>query len=244
MHVTITTVKQPAEGSWLIDRFPEGKMAVQTFARHSRIEELATKAQAAGPLPLWNGYRGAYAGTKRAKSGAFRSSDDVRTRQSTGLLYYHLVRELRPSVVVEIGTAFGVSGMYWVAGLEDNNVGHLTTFEPNETWRAIAVRNLSAIGSRFTSVSGTFEDLYRETLPMDAEIDFAFIDGIHTSAFVYPQVSLLKERMRHGSLLILDDIRFSKDMFKCWSHLARAEGTQASIEVGSRTGIIEYAGSK
>lgn len=241
MHITIKSVKRPAQPSWLSSRFQDGEFPLETFSTCGRIEELAAAAEAAGRMPLWSGYRSAYAGSKRSINEESRTSNQVRTRQSSGLFYYRLVRDLLPTTIVEIGTAFGVSGMYWLAALEDNDKGRLLTFDPNDTWRAIAISNLAAIGTRFTSFLGTFEEHFHEALTPNTTVDLAFVDGIHTSAFVLPQVRMLREKMGAGAILILDDIRFSKDMYRCWSDLATAESARASIEVGGRVGIIECA---
>ena len=83
--------------------------------------------------------------------------------------------------MVEFGTAFGVSGMYWLSGLESNNFGELLTFDPNEVWAEIARKNLSGISNRFQLVNGTFEDNIDAYLGSDRQIDMAFIDVIHTS---------------------------------------------------------------
>ena len=46
----------------------------------------------------------------------------------------------RPEIIVEFGSGFGVSGMYFAAGLEDNQSGHLYSFEINDEWADVAER--------------------------------------------------------------------------------------------------------
>ena len=76
--------------------------------------------------------------------------------------------------------------MYWLLGLELAQSGHLWTFEPNDTWAAIARENLATVSAHFTAVTGTFEDNVDDALS-DNRIDVAFIDAVHTSEFVRPQ---------------------------------------------------------
>ena len=45
--------------------------------------------------------------------GGVRLPDDVRSSADLGDLYAWLVQERRPTTVVEFGSAFGVSGMYF-----------------------------------------------------------------------------------------------------------------------------------
>ena len=69
----------------------------------------------------------------------------------------------------------------------------------------------------------------------------AFIDGIHVGEVVDRQIEILKQNMRNGSLIILDDINFSSDMNSYWKKLAFNEKVKASAEFGSRLGIIELS---
>lgn len=228
--ISIRFLKHDAE-SWLARHLSDGEFEPPAFSALQLIERQAARAQELGPQPLWEGY---------GQPEATRTSKQVRTNSSAGRFYHWLVRQRQPGVIVEVGTAFGVSGMFWLSGLQANGHGHLFTFDPNDVWRSIAVGNLSEVGDRFTSVHGTFEDHHQATLP-DAPVDLCFIDAIHTSEFVYPQFEMLRNRMRDGGIMVLDDINFSQDMKRCWQDLARRSEVIASLECGSRVGLIEIA---
>jgi predicted O-methyltransferase YrrM len=152
-----------------------------------------------------------------------------------GKLFSWLAKERNPAHVVEFGTAFGVSGMYWLAGME---TGHLHTFEPNPDWAEFAKANLSAISPRFTLTSGTFEDQGPRVL-QPGSVDIAFIDAIHTSEFVDRQYEVLKPLMAPGSLILFDDLLFSQDMTDCFDRIAREPHLTASARLGRRVGVIE-----
>lgn len=214
-----------------------GRHAVRSPAPTSSalIESLAEATNRLGQQPLWDGYEGHNTG------GATRTPDVVRTAATMGALYTSLVQALRPHVVVEFGTAFGVSGMYFLAGLEANQHGRLLTFEPNEVWRRAALGNLARIGDRFESVLGTFEEHIDTVLPQDQRIDLAFIDAIHTPAFVLPQLELVFERSAEGAVIIIDDINFSGEMRACWQRIAEDRRFASSAALGERVGILERA---
>ncbi|MEC5129023.1 class I SAM-dependent methyltransferase [Verrucomicrobiales bacterium BCK34] len=197
------------------------------------IERAAAETNMSGALPLWRGYTGHNA------SGLTRQPNDVRIASAMGNLFAHLVSEIQPNRIVEFGTAFGISGMYFLAGLEENNKGKLLTFEPNEIWAAIAKENLSSISSRFEAIVGTFEEKIDNALGIDEKIDLAFIDAIHTKEFVLPQLDMVTSRARSGSVIILDDINFNKDMRECWEAVSADDRFSASLKVGSRVGIVE-----
>ena len=137
--------------------------------------------------------------------------------------------------------AFGVSGMYWLSGLEGNNFGELLSFDPNEVWAEIAKKNLSGISNRFQLVNGTFEDNIDAYLGSDRQIDMAFIDAIHTSEFVFSQFEIVVARLAPNGIVLLDDIYFSEDMKYAWKTMALSDRVKASAAI-ERVGIVELKG--
>src|SRR5688500_9842341 len=136
--------------AWLTHELPAMLAASGGGARTAEIERLAEQANDLGPQPLWSGY-------PPATRGPTRRADDVRTARAMGELYTRLVERRRPEIIVEFGAAFGVSGMYWLAGIEANGAGQLLSFEPNAAWAHVAQENLACIGTRFRLTVGTFE---------------------------------------------------------------------------------------
>jgi predicted O-methyltransferase YrrM len=171
--------------------------------------------------------------------GRTRMPDDVRTRASMGNLYTFLVQQRRPNVVVEFGTAFGVSGMYFLAGLESNGAGHLMTFEPNNVWAEMARNNLSQIGDRFNLIVGTFEENIDNSLSRDQCIDMAFIDAIHAKEFVVSQLEIVIAKSSSKAIILLDDIDFSDNMSECWRAVSTDSRFSASAALGNSVGILE-----
>jgi len=224
-------------GAWLPGWLIGPVIKPKDCPRRREIERIASRTNRLGPQPLWKGY------PSQKSGGATRyySSGDVRTKPRMGNLYAHLVSLREPEVIVEFGTAFGVSGMYWLAGLESVGQGELLTFEPNEVWAAIARENLARISGRFTLTVGTFEDNIDQCLGDSRRIDLAFIDGIHTSEFVIPQLELVIERASPKALIVLDDIGHSPDMADCWRTVSHDPRFAASAALGERVGILELA---
>ncbi len=222
---------QRDDRSWLAQNFgsdfvkpPIGKLA-------SLIEKRAIITNEQGEQPLWDGYKGATKST--------RSSNQVRTQPTMGNLFTHLVQRKRAENVIEFGTAFGVSGMYFLAGLKANNFGQLLTFDPNDVWAKLANENLKQIGHPYQLTIGTFEENIEKVLPQDQHIDVAFLDAIHTQEFVLPQLEIVLKYSKPGTIVILDDINFSKDMEECWRKVANDSRFRSAVTVGDRVGIVE-----
>lgn len=223
--------------SWLAQQIGPDAIRPEKTAFSAQIERLAENTNRLGPQPLWPGYAG------RNVGGPTRLADEVRTPATMGDAYSWLVQKLQPRIIVEFGTAFGVSGMYFLAGIEYNHKGRLLTFEPNEVWRQLAVSNLSQVSDKFTSVAGTFEDNIDKVLAPDQCIDLAFIDAIHTREFLLPQLEIVLSRSSDRAIIILDDINFTNDMKACWIDLSRDQRFLASVALDERVGILELDGA-
>jgi predicted O-methyltransferase YrrM len=165
---------------------------------------------------------------------------DVRSTPKQGDLYAWLVAQRRPETVVEFGSGFGVSGMYFAAGLEENGSGHLYSFEINEEWAQAAEPAIAQVSSRFTLTRGAFEDQVGAVVP--GKIDLAFVDGIHSYDFVMKQWEILQPLMSPGGLVLFDDIRFGQGMHEAWLEIGRSTtGVAGAVEFRRRLGVLECA---
>ncbi len=182
-----------------------------------------------GAQSLWEGYG--------EGEEAIRTPAKVRTKPLMGRFFSEMVRRVQPETVVEFGTAFGVSGMYWLAALERNQRGHLYTFEVNSAWADNAENNHRSIGNRFTLVRGRFEDHVGEVLG-DRQIDMAMIDAVHSSDWVLPQFGIVSARTSVGAIVMCDDINFSDDMRVCWQSLSRHHQVAEAARVAGRVGLL------
>jgi predicted O-methyltransferase YrrM len=230
-RIAISWVKRNGS-SWLAQQLPAGFIVPSVHPYSERIEKIAQETNRLGPQPVWLGYA-------QHHLDPTRLPDIVRTDQKMGNLFTLLVRSKNPEVIVEFGTAFGVSGMYWLAGLESNKKGTLFTFEPNRVWAKIADKNLSQISSKYTLIEGTFEENVDHYLDSNRRIDIAFIDAVHTPEFVIPQLDLVVAKSNPGALILIDDIYFSDDMKKCWEEVATDSKFISSAALDERVGILE-----
>lgn len=211
-------------GSHLVERIPRAPSKTQ-------IEAVAKKTSNLGAQKLADEY---------GEIGGVRMPDDVRSSSDCGDLYSWLVQKRRPATVVEFGSAFGVSGMYFASGLAAAKTGHLYSFEINHQWADIAERNIRSISDRLTLTRGAFEDHVEAVVP--GQIDLAFVDGIHTYDFVLRQFELLRRRMSNGGLIAFDDIDFKRPgagMRKAWEEIAASPHVAGAVEVNGRVGLVE-----
>jgi predicted O-methyltransferase YrrM len=236
-YAIIDVVPVVTRTGWLEAHLPAGSLRISIPFDAQRIEVRAAWAESQGPQPLWDGYA-AVKNYRMPTAGSIRWPDQVRTKPEMGAFFHWLATVRRPDTIVEFGAAFGVSGMYWLSGLEANQNGRLLSFEPNQAWAAIAEQNLAAVGGRYRLTIGTIEDAI-DTVLGKSRIDMAFVDAIHTSDFVLRQFGLLQSRMTPGGLILFDDITFSRDMAEAWDRIARDPVVCASATLNKRVGIVE-----
>ncbi|MGP3998627.1 class I SAM-dependent methyltransferase [Streptomyces sp. 8N706] len=93
---------------------------------------------------------------------------------------YLLLRELRPEVVVEIGTFYGWSTMWILSALRDNGTGHLHSFDIVDNVVRNVPEELSA--QRWTFTKGNVRE-HLGRIP--GKTDYLFIDADHGARFAH-----------------------------------------------------------
>lgn len=228
--------------SWLVRNFPEQTFRLLPSKQHRAFEAIANEINRRGAQPLWDGYRAAYdkdPNVPWAAASMERLPDQVRTQPQMGRLFAWLAERRKPELIVEIGTAFGVSAMYWATGLQKAGRGQLLTFDPNPAWHDIATSHLRSFGETVEAVCGTFEENIDRHL-RGRTISLAFVDAIHTDEFVSAQVAMLLERTGADCIVVIDDIGFSEDMRSCWIRWASDSRVRSSVAIDNRVGILEF----
>jgi caffeoyl-CoA O-methyltransferase len=113
-----------------------------------------------------------------------------------------LVRETRPELVVEVGTAIGYSGLWIADVLRESGRGRLITFEEDPGRAAEAGRYFERAGvSRLiTQVVG---DARQRLAEVKEPIDLLFLDG--GFANYYPCFIACRSQLRDGALIVADN---------------------------------------
>lgn len=152
------------------------------------------------------------------------------TPPAKALLLYRLARNVLPARLVELGSAFGVSGSYLASAVRDAGGGELVTIEASPSRAAVAARSIESVAAgRTTAVVGLFDENYERL--NDARM--VFIDGNH---HVEPTLRYVTEACNRGAadlVLVLDDVDgYSAEMDAAWRQLARDRRFQATGRAG------------
>lgn len=123
--------------------------------------------------------------------------------EENGMFLYMMTRSLKPKHILEIGTANGISTMFFAAALEANGGGMIHSLEPKESDHLEAKQHLSSVGlDQYTSLHhGRVQDVLHE---LDVEFDLVFIDGMKKEYAEYFLISLWKTHQ--DTVFIFDDV--------------------------------------
>lgn len=116
-----------------------------------------------------------------------------------------LVKQNKPSQILEIGTAIGYSGINM---LQSYDKSHLTTIEYNLNRFYEAERNFKKLGlqDRVTQILGDAEKELDALNEQNKKFDFIFLDGPKGQYLVY--LPMIVELLSDNGVLVSDDVLF------------------------------------
>ena len=149
------------------------------------------------------------------------------------LLLLKVVREFKPSLLIELGTSVGISGAYQASALKINNSdGNLITLEGDKAIAALAESNLDKLGlDNVTVVQGKFADSLDEVLSQNGPVDYVFVDGHHDEKATIAYFNQIKPHLASKAVVIFDDISWSPGMKRAWQQIEKNEDVNLSADL-------------
>lgn len=175
------------------------------------------------------------AGSKQM--GTTRSVSDLAKKASSKGLYgeilWKIAHHYKPELMLELGTSIGTGSIHLKAA---NPSGHLITVEGCDAILSRATQQFDTWKlSGITTICSSFDDFVK--LPAIGKYDLIFLDGNHSGKATMHYIDSLFDQTHNNTVFILDDIRWSKDMWDCWKYLASDPRFHVSIDLG-RMGIL------
>ena len=129
-----------------------------------------------------------------------------------GLMIQEIIRTKRPKTCIEIGLAYGISGLFICEALSQLHMDGVRqiVIDPNQhtQWEGIGIENLKRAG--YKNMVEFYEEPSHSVLPKLADqklrVDFAFIDGMHLFDYVLVDFFYLDKLLNVGGVLIIDDV--------------------------------------
>lgn len=148
------------------------------------------------------------------------------------LLLFNLIRELKPSACLEMGTCLGISAAYQSAALEINNRGKLLSLEGSQSLAQVAQNNLEKLGiTRTEIVVGKFQETLLHVAVEQSPLDFVFLDGHHDQQATLNYFDQLFPFLANNAVCIFDDISWSIGMKKAWKSLVADERIKLTVDL-------------
>ncbi len=166
--------------------------------------------------------------------------DRLRTRDDAwqiprieGEMLHHIALASRAKLIVEIGTSYGFSGLFWGSALLKTD-GHLHTVDNNPKKYDSAKLTFAQAGVN-TVITNHLGDA-RQIIPrLPSPVDIAFIDADKPSCQAYFQ--LLWPKIRVGGSIITDNAITHRAELAPYVAFLRSLPDASSTEVGVGNGI-------
>lgn len=146
-----------------------------------------------------------------------------------GKLLFRLVNHFHPENIIELGTSLGISAAYIASAGAHSQLHTLEGSEAiadiaSETFRQLKLQNISI-------VRGNFEDTLAPVLRQISQLDMAFIDGNHRKEPTLRYFSQCLTQIHDSSLIILDDIHWTKEMEEAWASIKANPAVTLTIDL-------------
>jgi predicted O-methyltransferase YrrM len=176
------------------------------------------------------------AGVGSKKMGTVRTVKSIfETASSKGVytnILYQIPNFYEIRQILELGTSLGVGTSALALGNKNANV---VSVEACANTMRLAEENLNLMKiNNVTLVNATFEDFLSEN---NIHFDLVYIDGHHDGESLKRYLKLLKQFSHDETIFLLDDIRWSDDMFQAWNQLTSDESYHLSMDL-LRMGVL------
>ncbi len=146
-----------------------------------------------------------------------------------GQLLYRLVRHYKPATIIELGTSLGLSTAYLSMG---NTNATLISLEGASSIAGLARENLHALSiTNATVVEGNFDQTLSSILTSRDRVDFVFVDGNHRQEPTLRYFNQLLEKIHGGSILVFDDIHWSREMELAWEEIKAHPRVRCTVDL-------------
>jgi predicted O-methyltransferase YrrM len=144
-------------------------------------------------------------------------------------LLFKLVYRFKPTSIIELGTSLGFTTCYLAY---PNNNSKVYTLEGSknlvekakELFHTLSIENIH-------SIEGNFDETLPHLINNLNQIDFVLIDGNHTKEATLRYFNLLLPKLTDNSILVFDDINWSKEMNEAWQEIKKNKKVTLTIDL-------------
>lgn len=146
-----------------------------------------------------------------------------------GQLLFRMVKTYQPKSILELGTSLGITTSYLSLAKSDANV---ITLEGANEIAEVATKNFNSMGLRNVRIiNQNFDQALPAVVNELSSIDFIFIDGNHRQEPTERYFTELLTKVNNDTIMIFDDIHWSKEMEAAWKTIKEHPDVRCSIDL-------------
>lgn len=132
---------------------------------------------------------------------------------------------------IELGTSLGITTSYLAFG--SNQTAQIHTIEACQDVQNKAKETFQKLGidNKINSQLGTFDEILPSLLVQTEKLDFLFIDGNHSYEATLRYFELCKPFLHNDSVIVFDDIYWSKGMTQAWEEIKSDAMVKVSVDL-------------
>jgi predicted O-methyltransferase YrrM len=165
-----------------------------------------------------------------------KSRDDAwQVPRPEGEMLHHIALCSNAKTIVEVGTSYGFSGLFWAAAMQQTR-GRLHTIDkdPKKFESSKATFARAGVDGVVTNYFGDAQQILQTKLK-DLAIDLAFIDADKPATGAY--FDLLWPRVRAGGSILIDNATTHREQLGDFVKAIRARPDARSTEIAIGNGI-------
>jgi len=149
--------------------------------------------------------------------------------EKLGRLLFRIANYYQSKNMLELGTSAGISSAYLASAVPG---AKFITIEGSSAIAAVAKRNFRFLGlNDIELMNGSFDNILPAILQNNSNIDLAFVDGNHRKQPTIAYFNLLVQKISRSSILIFDDIHWSKEMEEAWKEIKNDSRIMLTIDL-------------
>jgi len=140
-----------------------------------------------------------------------------------------LANEFHPESIVELGTCLGITTLYLSKASSSSRI---ITVEGCPETAKVARENFKRLAANnIETRTGNFDVVFPEIIEELSRIDFLFIDGNHRKDATLKYFYDCLPKVHEASVLIFDDIYWSKGMKEAWQEIKNHPQVTVTIDL-------------
>ncbi len=144
-------------------------------------------------------------------------------------LLFKIANYFQPKNIIELGTSLGISTLY-LANV--NNTSQVYTVEGDKQIYNIANSYFNLLEqNNIISYNNNFDDKLPQILEKLETVDCVYFDGNHTKDATLRYFNMVLPKVNTKTVLIFDDIYWSKDMFSAWTEIKANNKVKITIDL-------------